>query len=103
MSSLSLPILLMIVASSAAPVRPHEVTTAGPQLRQVVQRSTEYLQKQGATWMKKQQCASCHHIPVMVWALNEARNQGYQVNDKLLSEVTSWANAAPSSRTARGP
>jgi hypothetical protein len=94
MSSLSLPILLMLVAGSAAPVQPPDETMAGPQFRQVVQRSTEYLQKQGATWMKKQQCASCHHIPVMVWALNEARNRGYQVNDKLLSEVTSWAIAA---------
>jgi hypothetical protein len=94
MPSLSLAILLTAVASPAPPGRPPEEQTSGPQLRQVVQRSTEFLEKEGAAWMKKQQCASCHHIPVMVWALNEARHRGYRVNEKVLGEVTSWALAA---------
>jgi squalene-hopene/tetraprenyl-beta-curcumene cyclase len=89
-----LPILLIVVANPAAPERPREEVTRGPQLQQVVQRSTAYLEKEGATWMKKQQCASCHHIPVMVWALSEARQRGYRVNEKLLAEVMSWALAA---------
>jgi hypothetical protein len=29
----------------------------------------------------------------MVWALSEARQRGYRVNDNLLGEVTSWALA----------
>ena len=90
MPSFSLPILLMAVTSPAAP----DEGTTGPPLRQVVQRSTEFLEKEGAAWMKKQQCASCHHIPVMVWALSEARHRGYRVNEKLLGEVTAWALAA---------
>jgi hypothetical protein len=94
MPSLSLPILLMVVAGPAAPERPPGEETSAPQLRQVVQRSTEFLEKEGAAWMKKQQCASCHHIPVMVWALSEARNRGYRVNELLLGEVTTWALAA---------
>jgi squalene-hopene/tetraprenyl-beta-curcumene cyclase len=94
MLSLSLPILLMVIAGPAAPERPPEEETSVPQLRQIVGRSTQFLEKEGAAWMKKQQCASCHHIPVMVWALNEARNRGHPVNEKLLSEVTSWALAA---------
>jgi squalene cyclase len=93
MASLSLPILLMAVASPAAPERPPDEKTNGPPVRQVVQRSTEFLEKKGAAWMKRQQCASCHHIPVMVWALSEARHRGYRVNEKLLGEVTSWALA----------
>jgi squalene-hopene/tetraprenyl-beta-curcumene cyclase len=94
MPSLSLPILLMVVAGPGAPERPPQEEATGPQLRQVVQRSTQFLEKQGAAWMKRQQCVSCHHIPVMVWALGEARHRGYRVNDKLLGEVTSWALAA---------
>jgi hypothetical protein len=94
MPSLSLPLLLMVFAGPAAPERPPEEETTGPQLGQVVQRSTEFLEKEGAAWMKKQQCPSCHHIPVMVWALGEARSRGYRVNEKLLGEVTSWALAA---------
>jgi hypothetical protein len=96
MASLSLPILLLIVAGPAAPERRPDEETTGPPLRQVVERSTEFLEKEGVAWMKKQQCASCHHIPVMVWALNEARNRGYRVNEKLLGEVTSWALSADS-------
>jgi hypothetical protein len=94
MPPLSLPLLLMVVAGPAAPGRPPDEAAGGPRLRQVVQRSTEFLEKEGAAWMKKQQCASCHHIPVMVWALGEARARGYRVNEKLLGEVTSWALAA---------
>jgi squalene-hopene/tetraprenyl-beta-curcumene cyclase len=94
MPSLSLPILLMVVAGPAAPEPPPAEDTSGPQLRQVVRRSTEFLEKEGAAWMKKQQCASCHHIPVMVWALGEARHRGYRVNEALLGDVTSWALAA---------
>jgi squalene-hopene/tetraprenyl-beta-curcumene cyclase len=96
MPSLSLPILLVVVAGPAAPEQPPGEETTGPPLRQVVQRSTEFLEKEGAAWMKKQQCASCHHIPAMVWALSEARQRGYRVNEKLLGEVTSWALAADS-------
>jgi Prenyltransferase and squalene oxidase repeat len=94
MSSLSLPLLLMAVSGPAAPEGPRDEQTSGPPVRQVVRRSLEFLEKDGAAWMKKQQCASCHHIPVMVWALSEARNRGYPVNEKLLGEVTSWALAA---------
>jgi hypothetical protein len=94
MFSLSLPLLLMAVTGPAAPERPRDEQTSGPPVRQVVQRSTEFLEKDGAAWMKKQQCASCHHIPVMVWALSEARKRGYRVNEELLGEVTSWALAA---------
>jgi squalene-hopene/tetraprenyl-beta-curcumene cyclase len=94
MPSLSLPLLLMVVAGPPAPERPPDEEASAPQLRQVVQRSTAFLEKEGAAWMKKQRCASCHHIPVMVWALREARHRGYRVNEKLLGEVTSWALAA---------
>jgi squalene-hopene/tetraprenyl-beta-curcumene cyclase len=81
------------MAVAPAAVGPPHERTSGPPVRQVVQRSTAFLEKEGAAWMKKQQCASCHHIPVMVWALSEARRRGYRVNEKLLGEVKSWALA----------
>jgi hypothetical protein len=60
-------------------------------VRKAVERSSAYLTKEGVAWMKKQQCASCHHIPMMVWGLNEARQGGYAVDEKALAEVTRWA------------
>jgi hypothetical protein len=87
----------MAVAGPADPGRWPDEETTGP-LRQIVEQSVErsigFLEKEGGAWMKKQQCASCHHIPVMVWALNEARNRGHRVNEELLGEVTSWALSA---------
>jgi hypothetical protein len=71
-----------------APERPPDKETAQPELRQVVQRSTQFLEKEGAAWMKKQQCAACHHIPVMVWALSEARNRGYRAPKRHASSAS---------------
>jgi hypothetical protein len=71
-------------AADAAPPR---------EIRKAVERGTAYLEAEGVTWMKKQHCASCHHVPMMVWALNEARQRNYMVNEKALGEVTSWALA----------
>lgn len=66
---------------------------AADDLRQAVQRSTAYLQKEGLIWMRQQQCVSCHHIPAMIWALNEAHNRGYPIDEKARREVTAWALA----------
>ena len=60
-------------------------------VRKAVERSTGYLAREGVKWKQKQQCASCHHIPFMVWALNEAHDHGYSIDDKALDEVMSWA------------
>ena len=30
----------------------------------------------------------------MLWSLNEAKRQGYAVDEKALTEVTDWVNAA---------
>jgi hypothetical protein len=96
MHALSLPFLLMTLALAAAAERPFEDGPAKRRIQQAVGASIGFLEKEGVAWMKKQECASCHHIPVMVWALNEARNRGYRINEKALFEVTSWALAEES-------
>jgi hypothetical protein len=84
----------MAITGPAAPQRSRGEETRSTPVRPVVQRSIEFLEMEGAAWMKKLQSTSCHHIPVMVWALNEARYRDYRVNETLLDEVTSWALAA---------
>jgi hypothetical protein len=93
MPSLSLPVLLMTVAGATPPERSPDARPAERQVRQAVERSIGFLEADGLAWMKKQQCASCHHVPMMVWALTVARDQGYRVNEKALGEVTSWVLA----------
>jgi hypothetical protein len=93
MGSWSLSLLLMALAGASPPERPSDDNPPERQAHQAVQRGVGFLEKEGLAWMKKQQCASCHHIPLMVWALNEARGRGFQVDEKALGEVTSWALA----------
>jgi hypothetical protein len=93
MPALGLPFLLMAGACAAPPEPPAGNTPPEPQSRQAIERSLGYLEKEGVAWVRKQHCASCHHVPLMVWALNEARTKGYRVNEKALAEVTTWALA----------
>ena len=95
MSLFCLPILLTAIgADPAASEQPTNDNLSGRPIHQVVERGLAYLQVEGAAWMNQTQCVSCHHIPLMVWALSEARNGGYHVDEKLLGEVTSWALSA---------
>lgn len=83
----ALPLLACLPAHAAEPA----VTPA--QVRETVRKAVGYLDEEGVYWMKQRKCASCHHIPMMVWALNEAKDQGYAVPDKTLAEVINWTLA----------
>jgi squalene-hopene/tetraprenyl-beta-curcumene cyclase len=87
-SRLGLPVLIIGVAGTA--VRADD-TAAPKAIRGAVARSSAFLTKEGVAWMKQQQCASCHHIPMMVWGLNEVRREGYEIDENALDEVTRWA------------
>jgi hypothetical protein len=93
MPALKVPLLLMTLAGATPPERPTDNEPTERQIHRAVEGSLGFLEKEGVAWIKQQQCASCHHIPVMVWALNEARNRGYRIDEKALVEVTSWALA----------
>jgi hypothetical protein len=82
--------LVLLADSSRAAARAADAVSTAD-IRKAVERGTSYLEEQGMAWMKKQECAACHHVPLMVWALNEARNQGYPVNETALGEVTRWS------------
>jgi hypothetical protein len=66
-------------------------------IHQAVDGGLAYLTEESLKWMRERQCASCHHAPAMVWALHEARNSGYVVNEPALTGVSSWALAADNS------
>lgn len=92
-------LLLLLLASllctvTAPAARADEKPPTPEDVRAAVARSIGFLEKEGVAWMNKQRCASCHHVPMMVWALNEAKSQGYQVGERALGEVVSWALAA---------
>jgi hypothetical protein len=57
------------------------------QVQQTVERSIGYLQTESAAWLKNRGCAACHHVPMPIWALSEAEQQGYGIDKKYLADT----------------
>src|SRR5262245_7537108 len=77
---------VLVVLGFAGPALADQPTTiprtTTPQIRQVVDRATKYLQTESSSWLNTRKCAACHHAPVALWALNEADRQGYTIDKK---------------------
>lgn len=56
-------------------------------VHQTVDRATAYLQKESADWAQKRVCAACHHTPMAIWGLSEAKQNGYSIDDKYLADT----------------
>lgn len=84
------PTILAIVAlaqdASAAPA----AAAGAPQVRQTVEKSLVFLEKDGLEWETKK-CVSCHHGPWMMWSGYEAKKRGFTVNEKSLEQVRAGA------------
>jgi hypothetical protein len=63
-------------------------SATAPQVRQTVERSIGYLQAECAAWLNQRKCAACHHVPLPLWAMNEAAKQGYAIDKKFVAETT---------------
>jgi hypothetical protein len=58
--------------------------------RATVQRALPYLDARGRQWKADHGCASCHHVPMMVWSLREAGKRRFEVDQKAIAEMTDW-------------
>ncbi len=89
---------LCALAAGGGPARsaePSKPTLPGPaatprQGRAAVERGLAFLQKDAAKWRKERQCSTCHHGTMTVWALSEAKSQGYAVAAETVADVTRW-------------
>src|SRR6185295_7644938 len=72
------------VAGEPAPSPP----ATAPRVREAVERSIGYVQKESAAWLSTRKCAACHHVPMPLWALGEAERQGYAINKKFVADTT---------------
>src|SRR5262245_10377599 len=81
----------VLVGAAPAPATP---SLEPDKVRDSVKRGLVFLEKEGVQWKEVKKCASCHHVPMMVWAMNDAKNKGFAVNDKVLAEITAWMTAA---------
>jgi hypothetical protein len=67
-----------------------EAAAAPQQARKSIERGLAFLEADAAKWRKERQCASCHHGTMTVWALAEAKSQGYAVAAEKLADTAQW-------------
>jgi len=79
-------VVLIAVWGLAADVDQVELET-----RQVVDRSLPFLARDGNRWRQQRGCVSCHHVPFMIWAHNEAGTRGLAIDRTNINEMTNWA------------
>jgi Squalene-hopene cyclase C-terminal domain len=66
-------------------------TTPAPvAARKAIDKGLAFLKTDAAKWREERKCATCHHGTMTVWALSEAKRQGYEIADETLRDVTNW-------------
>src|SRR5580658_8117837 len=58
--------------------------------QQAVEKAIAFMEKDAVKWRAERGCATCHHGTMTVWALSEAKNQGYSIDVKALADTTEW-------------
>ena len=89
---------LCFLAASVRPARSEdlkrkaspEAASTPQQGRKAIERGLAFLEKDAANWRKERKCATCHHGTMTVWALAEAKGQGYAVAPETLADVVTW-------------
>ena len=61
------------------------------QVREAINRSVPFMEKEGLAWMDKRGCVSCHQIPAMVWSFNALQRHGFTVDAAKVCEWNEWA------------
>lgn len=82
MFPLIITLAVLVQSDSALP----EAPVGAPQVRQTVEKSLAFLDKDGLEWETKR-CVSCHHGPWMMWSGYEAKKRGFTVDEDSLEQV----------------
>ncbi|CAN5510267.1 terpene cyclase/mutase family protein [soil metagenome] len=77
----------LLARADGPPIALARPSATPEQVRQTVDRSIAYLQKESAAWLSSRVCAACHHLPMPLWALSAAQRQGYKIDQKYLANT----------------
>jgi Squalene-hopene cyclase C-terminal domain len=87
---------LCILALGLTPARGDDSEKKSPsdstpeQGQSAIERGLTFLKEDAVKWRKERQCATCHHGTMTVWALSEAKAQGYHVDAQALADMIQW-------------
>lgn len=87
MSRLAATLLLLVGINNARSADPATDAT------RAIDQGLKYLAAEGLEWKSIRKCASCHHAPMTIWALNEAKKHGYRIDDNAVTALTNWVLA----------
>jgi hypothetical protein len=96
MSTIGIVLLVSTVGST-----PGSEEASPQRVREVIQRSISYVEKNGHSWIERKNCVSCHRTGTMVWSLAAARENGYSVS-KRLDEWYDWSVQASLAKNDKG-
>ena len=84
---------------------PAEAARTPQQAQAAIQRGLGFLERDALKWRKERGCATCHHGTMTVWALSEAKAQGYAVGTEAFAEIMEWTKEqmVPHIPTVRDP
>ena len=93
---------LYFLAAGARPARsdgprkdaPTKATPTPQQIRKAAERGLAFLEKDAVKWRNERKCATCHHGTTTVWALSEAKSQGYTVAVETLADTARWTKSS---------
>lgn len=71
--------------------------------KEAIRKGLAYVESKSLTWMRQRNCASCHHVPMMVWAQRDARQRGFQIDENGLREATDFLLQNPRARIEQTP
>lgn len=61
---------------------------------EAVRRGLAYVEGKSLTWLHDRKCASCHHLPFMVWVQRDARARGLAIDEEGYQEAVEHLLAA---------
>jgi hypothetical protein len=64
-----------------------------------IERGLGFLVKDALAWRNKHKCVSCHHAALVVWSMQEARQRGRAVDERVMSDLTKWVAEAGDGKT----
>ncbi|MBC7821481.1 MAG: terpene cyclase/mutase family protein [Planctomycetaceae bacterium] len=93
MQSQSLLVVLCLLFSLSA-ARAEEPAGQPANQDDAIRKGLGFVETKSLAWLRERKCASCHHVPLMIWVDREARQRGFKVDEPGLKEATDFMLAA---------
>src|SRR5262245_13440710 len=90
-----IPSLMMTLWFVAVPpARAAETPVRALDDKEAIRKGLAYVEAKSLSWLRQRKCASCHHVPMMVWVQRHAQQRGFAIDEKGLQEATNFLLAA---------